>query len=137
MGQHILILGTGSAGKRHATNLASLGCRISCMDPRQDRLDEIRKEIDLVGAFTSAEDGLNSPEKIDGVAVNSPPVFHVEQSNAALERGLPVLLEKPVSPTETSAKQLEETVKRTEIGLTRIFVLLLISYREGHFAQLL
>jgi len=87
------------------------------MDPRQDRLDEIRKEIDLVGAFTSAEDGLNSPEKIDGVAVNSPPVFHVEQSNAALERGMPVLLEKPVSPGETGARQLEETVRRTGVPL--------------------
>ncbi|MBW1887643.1 MAG: Gfo/Idh/MocA family oxidoreductase, partial [Deltaproteobacteria bacterium] len=115
--KHILVLGTGSAGQRHAMNLASLGCRISCMDPRSDRLMEIRSEIDLVGAYTSMEDAFNSTEKIDGVAVTSPPVFHVEQSTAALERGLPVLLEKPVSPNETSARRLEDMVRSSGIPL--------------------
>jgi predicted dehydrogenase len=115
--KHILVLGTGSAGKRHAQNLASLGCRISCMDPRPDRLDEIKAEIDLVGAFTSVENALKSTEKIDGVAVTSPPVFHVEQSIAALQQGLPVLLEKPVSPDEASARKLGDTVKTAGVPL--------------------
>ena len=84
--KHILILGTGSAGKRHAANLASLGCRISCMDPRSDRLDEARAQIDLVGSYTTMDEALNRPKEIDGVAVTSPPVFHVDQSMAALER---------------------------------------------------
>lgn len=115
--KHILVLGTGSAGQRHAKNLASLGCRISCMDPRADRLMEIRPEIDLVGVYTSMEDAFNSTEKIDGVAVTSPPVFHVEQSMAALERGLPVLMEKPVSADETSARRLEDMVRSSGIPL--------------------
>ena len=114
MGQkHILILGTGSVGKRHAKNLASLGCRISCMDPRKDRLEEVSKEVVLVDTFSTVEDSFNRENKYDGVAVTSPPVFHVNQSIAALERGIPVLLEKPVSPDKESAVKLREVVNRT------------------------
>jgi len=109
--KHILVLGTGSVGKRHAENLASLGCRISCMDPRPDRLEEAAENIELVGAYTSTKEAFNSSERIDGVAITSPPAFHVEQSIAALEKGLPVLLEKPVSPDETSARKLGEAVE--------------------------
>ncbi|GAF89880.1 unnamed protein product, partial [marine sediment metagenome] len=115
--KHILILGTGSAGKRHAMNLASLGCQISCMDPRTDRLSEIKAEIDLVGTYTSMEEAFKNKEKIDGVAITSPPLFHVEQSIAALELGIPVLLEKPVSPDEASAKKLEGVIKKTGVKL--------------------
>lgn len=115
--KHILIIGTGSAGKRHGKNLISLGCRISCMDPQKNRLDEIQEEVDLVGAYTSLEEALKNTEKIDGVAVTSPPVFHVEQCIAALERGIPVLLEKPVSPDEASARKLERVVKQTGVPL--------------------
>jgi lactate dehydrogenase-like 2-hydroxyacid dehydrogenase len=34
--KHILIVGTGSVGKRHARNLSDLGCTVSCVDPRRD-----------------------------------------------------------------------------------------------------
>jgi len=119
MGQkHILILGTGSVGKRHARNLLSLGCTISCMDPRTDRLDEVKHEIDVIGTYISIEDAFSeSSENIDGVVVASPPVFHVDQSIAALEHEIPVLLEKPVSPDEVSAKRLQDVVNNTEIPL--------------------
>lgn len=115
--KHILVVGTGSAGQRHAKNLASLGCRISCMDPRPDRLEAIKADLDLLGAFTSLEDALNSTEQIDGVVVASPPVFHMQQSIASLEKGLPVLLEKPVSPDISSAKELERKVEETGVPL--------------------
>lgn len=115
--KHVLILGTGSAGQRHAENLASLGCRISCMDPRSDRLDEMRGKIDLIGAYTSMDAAFSSKEVFHGVAVTSPPVFHVEQCIQALELGIPVLLEKPVSPDLESAKRLQSTVHNTNVPL--------------------
>ena len=116
--KHILILGTGSVGKRHAGNLSSLGCTISCMDPRTDRLEEVKQEIDVVGTYISIEDVFSdSSRKFDGVVVASPPIFHVNQSVAALEREIPVLLEKPVSPDEASARRLQDVVNNTGIPL--------------------
>jgi len=119
MGQkHILILGTGSVGKRHASNLSSLGCTISCMDPRADRLEEVKQEIDVVGTYISIEETFSdSSMKFDGVVVASPPVYHVDQSIAALEREIPVLLEKPVSPDEASARRLREVVNNIGIPM--------------------
>jgi len=119
MGQkHILILGTGSVGKRHAINLSSLGCAISCMDPRSDRLEEVEQEIDVVGTYRSIEEAFSeSSENIDGVIVASPPVYHVDQSITALEHETPVLLEKPVSPDEASARRLQGVVNNTGIPL--------------------
>ena len=118
MSKHMLIVGTGSAGKRHASNLNALGCRISCMDPRPDRLDEIKSEdINLQSVFTSVEEAFNSGETFDGVVVASPPSFHVDQCISALQLGLPVLLEKPVSPDLSSSLKLQSAVKNTAVPL--------------------
>ena len=118
MTRHILIVGTGSAGKRHAKNLHTLGCQLSCMDPRQDRLDEIAaEEINLKAVFTSLEDAFAATGRFDAVVVASPPSFHVDQCISALQRGVPVLLEKPVSPDLTGALKLQSAVKDTAVPL--------------------
>jgi predicted dehydrogenase len=118
MSKHILIVGTGSAGKRHARNLHSLGCAVSCMDPRQDRLDEICAEgIALESIFTSLEEAFAAGKAFDAVVIASPPSFHVEQSIYALKRDIPVLLEKPVSPDLASALKLKAALKDTGIPL--------------------
>jgi predicted dehydrogenase len=118
MNRHILILGTGSVGKRHARNLHALGCTISCMDPRGDRLEEIAAEgVPLRAAYRSLEDAWSRAESFDGAVVASPPRFHVDQSIAALSRGIPVLLEKPVSPDLEDALRLEGELRRSRAPL--------------------
>ena len=118
MSKHMLIIGTGSAGKRHANNLHALGCRVSCMDPRLDRLDEMKSEdVNLQSVFTSVEDAFASEEKFDGVVVASPPSFHVDQCISALQHGMPVLLEKPVSPDSSSSLKLQSAAKDTAVPL--------------------
>lgn len=104
--KHILILGTGSAGKRHAKNLSDLGCKVSCMDPRQDRLDEAAQAMHVQKGYTSLEAALADASQFSGVAITSPPAFHVEQGLACLDHKLPILLEKPVSPDKASAARL-------------------------------
>jgi predicted dehydrogenase len=118
MGKHLLIVGTGSVGKRHARNLSDLGCTVSCVDPRRDRLDEIAGEgVKLESVFTSLEEAFAVEDTFDGVIVGSPPSFHVDQSIAALERGKPVLLEKPVSPDLSSSLKLQSAVHNTKVPL--------------------
>ena len=118
---HILIVGSGSVGRRHARNLAALGCRISCMDPRQDRRDELAGETPVIGAHASMNDALNGG-RIDGVVVGSPTSFHVEQSTAALKAGLPVLLEKPVAMGLNEAEALSRTVAEVSNGADRLLM---------------
>lgn len=107
MSKHLLIVGSGSVGKRHARNLAALGCRISCMDPREDRRAELVAETPCVGIFATLEEAL-AAGGLNGVVIGSPPSMHVAQAIASLEAGLPVLLEKPVSPDLAGARALRD-----------------------------
>jgi predicted dehydrogenase len=108
---NLLVLGSGSVGKRHARNFSALGCGISCMDPRVDRTAELAADIPIVSAFTSVEEAF-AAGKFDGVVICSPPHVHEEQTVACLKAGLPVLLEKPVCPDLAGAHRLAETAKR-------------------------
>src|SRR4029079_15908942 len=115
MSPHILIVGSGSVGRRHARNLSALGCCISCVDPRQDRRDELARETPVIKAHATMDEALNGA-RIDGVVVGSPTAFHVEQSTAALRAGLPVLLEKPAASGLSEAEALGRTVAEVSGG---------------------
>lgn len=100
---------------------------LSCVDPRADRLAQARQELSAVqGLYRSLEEAFSAGTTLDGVVVASPPKCHVDQTIAALERGLPVLLEKPISTDLASAVRLEEAVRSAS---TPVPVLLGYTYR--------
>lgn len=92
---NILIVGAGSVGKRHLKNLISLGHTVGAMDTRVDRLAEVEQLCNRT--FTSFTEALSHPW--DGVAVCSPPNFHIEQAKEIMGMGFPILMEKPLSIT--------------------------------------
>jgi predicted dehydrogenase len=108
---HILVVGAGSVGRRHARNFHSLGCVVSCVDPNAKRLEQVASEIPVEHRLGTLESALREFNKFSGVAVCSPPKFHVEQSLFALDAELPVLLEKPVSPDLASCRRLHERLR--------------------------
>jgi len=116
--KHILIVGSGSVGKRHAANLHKLGCSISCVDPREDRIIEAAEQtgIQLRGGFKSLEDAFEK-FSFDGAVIASPPVYHVDQSIQCLKSNIPVLLEKPVSANLEEAEFLEKEVIKSNVPL--------------------
>lgn len=115
MERHILIVGSGSVGRRHARNLNQLGCRISAVDPRADRLAELAGEVSVEGGFSTLESALSVATSYDGVVIGSPPSVHVEQCLACLAAGLPLLLEKPISPDLASALRLAEAARTVRV----------------------
>ncbi len=115
--KHLLILGSGSVGKRHAKNFSNLNCKISAMDPREERLYEIGKETPLIGSYTTLQEALGGTEHFDGVIICSPPKFHMEQSIACLRKGTNVYLEKPLTPDLSSAEKLERLVEEANVHL--------------------
>ncbi|HMK46242.1 MAG TPA: Gfo/Idh/MocA family oxidoreductase [Methanocella sp.] len=114
---HILVLGAGSVGKRHLRNFSGLGCRVSAMDVRQDRIKEAAGEVTLAETFDSLESAVAKASDFSGVVVGSPTKFHVEQAAAFLNKGVPVLLEKPMSMDGASAAKLVEVAKQTKVPL--------------------
>src|SRR6201991_1379187 len=114
MAPHILIVGSGSVGKRHARNLAALGCTISCVDPREDRRRDLAAETPVVGAYATVEEAL-AAGGLYGVVVASPTAYHPANTIAALQAELPVLLEKPVAKTAAEARTMLEASERTGV----------------------
>lgn len=113
---HILILGAGSIGRRHARNFASLGCRVSCFDPRQDRIDELADETSVEGGTTNIDEAFRM-SGVDGVVVASPTAYHPGQAIRAMRAGLPVLLEKPAAKTLSEAADMLAEQQRTGIAV--------------------
>jgi predicted dehydrogenase len=96
----VLVLGAGSAGQRHAQLLAEAGANVTITDPDTDRaaqsgLPTAPFDLDRIGGY-------------DGVVVASPSVFHPQQTQAALETGARVLVEKPLA---TETKPLDAVVE--------------------------
>ena len=116
--RHILVIGAGSAGKRHARNLRQLGCAISAMDPRADRLNEIGQEGLTQRVFTSLTSALQASAH-DGFVVASPPVFHVDQVLEVMaQQPRWVLCEKPLSINAPEARRLEKVADNVLLAYT-------------------
>ena len=122
---HVLVVGAGSVGKRHLRNLSMLGCRVSAIDPRADRLEEAAGEVQLEGRFTNFEEALRPAEGYTGAVVASPPKHHIPQCIALAGEGMPILLEKPVARSLREAVELDEALKKGR----RANLLLGYSYR--------
>jgi predicted dehydrogenase len=88
----VLIIGTGSVGKRHARNLKSLNCEIGCLDPREDRQHELDKEFHIVGHYETLIQALDV--KWDAAVIASPPAYHLEQAMLCNDAKIPFLMEK-------------------------------------------
>ena len=111
---HLLVVGAGSVGRRHARNFAELSCTISAVDPRADRRDEIASEVDVVSAFESLEAALERGP-FDAAIITSPTSFHVDQAVTALGAGLPVYLEKPPAADLGGARQISDAAARADL----------------------
>lgn len=98
----ILVLGAGSIGARHATNLADLGAHVAVHDPDHDRAAAV------AGAAGGRAATALGEEAFDGIVVASPSALHHEQLGWCLDHGRRVLVEKPLA---IHVRQLDAAVR--------------------------
>lgn len=96
----IAVVGLGSIGKRHVTNLLEMGHQdIFGIDPNvkyctEDRIPVLKQLDDIEAcAFTHA-------------IICTPPRLHLSTATRFLRRGIPVLVEKPLGTTVSEANLL-------------------------------
>lgn len=109
---HIAVIGGGAIGHTHA--VAIRNC----------------PETELVGLVDPFETGrtlaaeLNAthfmridelPDTVDGVIIATPNALHVPQATALIERGIPVLVEKPLGETAAACAELVALSERTGV----------------------
>lgn len=84
---HILVIGTGSIGTRHANNLETLGARATPLSWRQTGLGGVTARLDS--------------DEPDGVVIATATDIRLPLIAACAERGIPVYVEKPLAYRRT------------------------------------
>lgn len=107
------VVGLGGMGTQHAQSVASLGHQvIGGMDIDPDSRKQFRHEFSAQTYETHEE--LYENEELDAVIVATPNKFHEPTATAALERGLDVMIEKPLAHTLDSAERIAHAAENVE-----------------------
>lgn len=101
-----LIVGCGSIGTRHASNLQSLGINVVGYDKDQERREEIADSLDIKTVSGLDVALANHP---DMTVVAVPNRFHVPVAKQAAKSGSHLFIEKPLSHTEEDISELVAT----------------------------
>jgi predicted dehydrogenase len=103
----ILVVGCGSIGERHISNLKTLSAdEIIACDTNSGRLTMIKKKYDI-HAYTDLQHAMT--QKIDAVLVCTPPSTHIPIALKAIDYKAHVFIEKPMSD---SLDGVDELIKR-------------------------
>jgi predicted dehydrogenase len=92
----ILLVGAGWIGRRHVEALQRTGrAALAICEPHASRRMSMAQEFDISRTFVALDEALR--HRWDGVVVATPAHTHADLGFALAERGLPVLMEKPVA----------------------------------------
>lgn len=107
----VAVVGTGWIGAEHIALLSRLGQRLVAVCD----VDRERAESLAPGGAQAYADWreLLDREELDAVWIATPPLHHAAPAIAALERGIPVYLEKPVARSLDDAAAIVAAAERT------------------------
>lgn len=109
-----LIVGCGSIGRRHIQNLLRLKAgKITAVDVQPNRLREVQEQfgVQVFDDFAKALD----QDHLDVVLVCTPTSLHLPYACKAVEHGLHVFVEKPLSSSMEGVDAFLEEVARREV----------------------
>lgn len=109
----IAVVGPGQIGKKHIALIEQdPGCHLAALVAPDHEHNHVYARSIGTPLFHSV-DAMLAAQRIDGVIICSPNVFHVEQASTCIHAGIPVLLEKPVAHAYQDGLRLVELVERT------------------------
>lgn len=117
-GIRLAILGAGSRGigtyAAYLLRRPDLARVVAIADPRDDRLHQAGQQLGLDEdhLYPSWEPLLKRERALDAVIIATPDQLHLEPALAAIRRGLSILLEKPICPTEAELRRLRTAARR-------------------------
>lgn len=121
MNKKICVVGGGYWGKNHIKTLYEMGNLGGIVETDKNRLDEHLSKFPVQG-FANLEHAIK--EKFDGYIVATPAISHYPIGKKLLEKGLNVLMEKPMTLSSDHSKELVCIANRTNAKLMVGHVLL-------------
>ncbi|KAL3426595.1 hypothetical protein PVAG01_00104 [Phlyctema vagabunda] len=137
----IAVAGLGRMGMRHARHFATLTPNadlIAVSSPVQAELDAAKAEFGSIRTYLSYDAMLDAEPELQAVIVASATTVHAEQAIKAIERGLHVLCEKPLSTSPEISQSVVQAyndslksnpAQKVICGFSRRFD---ASYRDAH-----
>ena len=118
----LAILGCGAVAKQHLDAAATLSHvkPVAFCDTVIERADAMAAAAGVRSYSDYTE--LLANEELDGAVVCSPPSVHKEMVLACLDRGVPVLCEKPLADSAKSAAEMVQASDDTNVLLMTAFV---------------
>ena len=108
----VLVVGTGSIGRRHIEVLQSIGRHdVGICELDKNNADEAAQKYAIDEVYYDLDDALKSG--FDVVIVCTPNAYHADASVAAMEAGCDVLVEKPIASSIADAWQIVTVSERT------------------------
>ncbi|MCK4717052.1 MAG: Gfo/Idh/MocA family oxidoreductase [Thermoplasmata archaeon] len=104
------VIGIGSMGRNHVRVMSELAELVGVADPVEKNRKSMAKMYDIP-AYGTAEEIL--AQGLDAVVVATPTEHHYSIAKKCLEKGVHVLLEKPICRTPEEAMELVELAERT------------------------
>ncbi len=121
MNKKICVVGGGKWGQNHIKTLYQLGNLGAIVEANAERLNELLKLYPVEG-FTELEQALE--QDFDGFTVAVPAPLHYEVAKKIIESGKSVLVEKPMTLSAETSKELVELAQRKGVQLMVGHVLL-------------
>jgi predicted dehydrogenase len=102
----IMVAGGGLFGQEHLKTLAAIGgTTVALAEPRDDVRERLSSVFGLADADADAF-ALLERYRPEGVVIATPAKVHAPLATAALEKAIPVLVEKPVAPDAATMRLL-------------------------------
>jgi len=119
-----LVIGGGSIGKRHMRNLAAIGVSpgsIAAVEVRQDRVKEIGDMLKIRTVYPSLNAALKE-SRFDAALVCAPTHLHISMGIKLAEKGIHILMEKPLAHNLEGVQVFREAVKKNKIVVEMAYV---------------
>jgi predicted dehydrogenase len=111
----VAVIGVGYLGRFHAQKYASIKAinLIGVCDASAEQAQKVAQELNTV-AYTDYKELI---DKVDLVSIVVPTQLHFEVAKEFLQKGVHILLEKPITTTVAQADELIEIAKKTKAVL--------------------
>ncbi|MCW3475031.1 Gfo/Idh/MocA family protein [Limobrevibacterium gyesilva] len=125
----IALFGAGNRGMgaygAYVLRRPDLARVVAVADPRSDRLQDAGHQhgLDPRHLYPGWEELLAAETELDAVIIATPDPLHLQPALAAIERGVSILLEKPICPTEAEIQVLQDASRAHGSDITVAHVL--------------
>jgi predicted dehydrogenase len=111
----VVIVGCGSIGRRHAKNLLSLGHAVAAVDINNEYRKWVEENL-KVKTYDNFEAAIRTEEPI-AAFVCTPPSNHIVIAQQAVDVGLHVFIEKPLSHSLQGIDQLVQKARKKDLKI--------------------